>query len=164
MYSGGPLHKDEQRQGDQLEPTYSSSLPIQDVTLKTCRKQWTIRRGGERGSGRSVLMARRDDESFKMQQTIAKDNKTRHDWVGKVIHWELCKKLKFDHIYKWYIHKLKSDLENETHRILRDFEIQTDHQIPARKSDLLILNKKNKNCAIVDFTVSAIYRVKTKEK
>ena len=24
-------------------------------------------------------------------------NKPRHDWVGKIIHWELCKKLKFDY-------------------------------------------------------------------
>ena len=26
-----------------------------------------------------------------------KESKTRHDWVGKVIHWELCKRLKFDY-------------------------------------------------------------------
>ena len=26
--------------------------------------------------------------------------KARHDWVGKVIRWELCKKLKFDHTNK----------------------------------------------------------------
>ena len=62
MYSCGPLHIDEQRQDDQLEPTYSSSVPpIQDVTLKTCWKQGTIGRDSERGSGISVLMARRDD-------------------------------------------------------------------------------------------------------
>ncbi len=28
-----------------------------------------------------------------------KEYKTRHDWVDKVIHWELCKKLKL-----WYMH------------------------------------------------------------
>ena len=33
---------DEQRQDDQLEPTYSSSVPIQDLTMKTSRKRWTI--------------------------------------------------------------------------------------------------------------------------
>ena len=32
-----------------------------------------------------------------------KEYKTRHDWEGKVIHGELCKKLKFDHMNKWYI-------------------------------------------------------------
>ena len=33
-----------------------------------------------------------------------KEYKTRHDWVGKVIHWEMCKKFKFDHTNKWYMH------------------------------------------------------------
>ena len=62
MYSGEPIHMDEQRQDDQLEPTYSSSLPIRDVSLKTFRKQWTIGRVGERGSVISVLMALHDDD------------------------------------------------------------------------------------------------------
>ena len=39
---------------------------------------------------------------------------TRHDWVGKVIHWELCQKLKFDHTNKWYMQNQESTLENET--------------------------------------------------
>ena len=29
-----------------------------------------------------------------------REYKTRHDWVGKVIHWEMCKKFKFDHTNK----------------------------------------------------------------
>ena len=53
---------DEQRQDDQLEPTYSISVLIQDVALRTCRKQWTIEKGGEKGSGISMLMARHDDD------------------------------------------------------------------------------------------------------
>ena len=52
------LHMDEQRQDDSLETTYITSAPIQDVSLKTCWKQWTIEKGGERGSGISMLMAR----------------------------------------------------------------------------------------------------------
>ena len=50
MYSSGPLHMDEQRPDDQLEPTYSSTVSIRDVALKTYQKQWTIGRGGERES------------------------------------------------------------------------------------------------------------------
>ncbi len=53
---------DVQRQDNQLEHTYSSSVPIRDVDLKTYRKQWTIGRGGERGSGISMLIARHDDD------------------------------------------------------------------------------------------------------
>ena len=43
-------------------PTYSSSVPIRDVVLKTCRKQWTIKKGNERGSGKSVLKTWHDDD------------------------------------------------------------------------------------------------------
>ena len=52
---------DEHKQDDKPEPTYSSSVLIRDVALKTCRKQWVIGRDDERGSGISVLMARHDD-------------------------------------------------------------------------------------------------------
>ena len=47
-----------------------------------------------------------------------KESKTRHDWVGKVIHWEMCKKLKFDHTNKSYMHNPASVLENDTHKLL----------------------------------------------
>ena len=47
---------------DQQEPIYNSSLPIQDVTLKTSLEQWMIETGGEIGSGTSMLAAQHDDE------------------------------------------------------------------------------------------------------
>ena len=48
---------DEQRQDHQLEPTYNTSMAIQDVALKIYRKRWTIEKGGGRGPGRSALVA-----------------------------------------------------------------------------------------------------------
>ena len=42
--------------------TYSSSVLIWDVALKTCQKQWTIEKGGEKGSGISVLIPQHDDD------------------------------------------------------------------------------------------------------
>ena len=62
MYSYGPLHMTKQKQDDPLEHTYSCYVGIQDVVLKTCQRWWTIGRGGERGSGISVLAARHDDD------------------------------------------------------------------------------------------------------
>ncbi len=62
IYSREPLHIDEQRQDDQLEPIYNSAVPILDLALKTYRERWTIETGGERGSGRFVLAARNDDD------------------------------------------------------------------------------------------------------
>ena len=86
-----------------------------------------------------------------------KEYKTRHNWVGKVIHWEMFKKLKFDHTNKWYMHNPGSVLENDTHKLQWDFHIQTNQSISARKLDLIIINqkKKKKICKIVDFAVMA---------
>ena len=57
-------HTDRATPCDQLEPIYNSSVPIQDVALKTSWEQWTIETGGERGSGQSVLAAQHDDDVF----------------------------------------------------------------------------------------------------
>ena len=61
-YSRGPPHMDEQKQDDQLEHIYNSAMPRQEIALKSNWKQWTIEKGGGRGSGRSVLMSRHDDD------------------------------------------------------------------------------------------------------
>ena len=55
-------HMAEQKQDDQLKHTYSSSVRIWDVALKTCQRRWTIGRSGKRRSGISVLVARHDDD------------------------------------------------------------------------------------------------------
>ena len=49
--------------------------------------------------------------------------KSKHELAGKVIHWELCKRLKFGHANEWYMHKPESVLENESHIIFWDFKI-----------------------------------------
>ena len=92
-----------------------------------------------------------------------REYKVRHNWVSKVIHWEMCKKFKFDHTNKWYMHNPAPVLENATHKLLWDFNIQTDHLIPAIRPDLIIINKKKRTCKIVDFAVPADHRIKLKE-
>ena len=54
-------------------------------------------------------------------------------------------------------------LENDSHNLLWDFNIQTDHLIPARRSDLIIINKRKRICKIVDFAVLADQRINLKE-
>ena len=80
-------------------------------------------------------------ECSKLAQT---ESKARHDLVGKVIHWETCRNFQFDHTNKWYMHNPAPVLENDSHKLLWEFNIQTDHQIPARRPDLIIINKKKK--------------------
>ena len=64
---------------------------------------------------------------------------------------------------KWYKHKLEAALENEIHKTLRDFEIQTNYLILTRRPDLVIINIKKKTCQIVDFAVPVNHTVKIKE-
>ena len=97
-------------------------------------------RGDRDGTIRYIIC-----EYSKLKQ---KRNMTIH---GKVIHLELCKKLKFDHKNKWYKHSPQLNLENETHKSLWDFEIQTEKK-----------SVREGICCLVDFTVWADHRVKTK--
>ena len=55
-------HMSGQKQDVQLKHTYNSYVRIRDIALKTCQRQWTIGRSGERGSGISALAARHDDD------------------------------------------------------------------------------------------------------
>ena len=78
--------------------------------------------------------------------------KKRHDGVSKVIDWEVFKKLKFDHTNKWYMHNPTSVLENDTNKLLKDFDMTPDHLFLARRPDSIIINKKKKenlqNCGL----------------
>ena len=79
-----------------------------------------------------------------INELTQKEYKTRHDWVSKVIHREYGKKLKFDYTIKWYMHTPEFVLENETHKLLGDLEIQTDHLISTRGPYLIIIKEKKK--------------------
>ena len=61
------------------------------------------------------------------------------------------------------MHNLASVLKNDTHKLLWDFEIQTDHLISVRRPDHLKTNQKMRTCKILDFAVSAEHKVKLKE-
>ena len=56
----------------------------------------------------------------------------------------MCKKLKSDHTNEWYMHNPESFPENNTHKLLWDFDIQTNHLISACSQDLIIINNKKK--------------------
>ena len=85
-----------------------------------------------------------------VQQNQEENNFHENSFVHliiKVVHWETCKKFKFDHNNKWYMHKPAPVLENAMHKLLWDFNIQTGHLISARWQDLIIINKKKKEFA-----------------
>ena len=58
--------------------------------------------------------------------------------------------------------KPNSAREKETHKILQDFEIQTDHPIPTKRPNLVLINKKKLTCHQMGFTTRVNHRVKAK--
>ena len=93
-----------------------------------------------------------------------KEYKRRHDNLGKIVHWKVAKECRFEVASKWYEHEPESVLENEDYKILWDFSIQTDHVIEARRPDLVVVNKKERTCKIIDFAVPGDSRIEEKEK
>ena len=62
------------------------------------------------------------------------------------------------------MHKPESIQENETYELICDFEIQTDHLIPTRRPDQVLINKNEEICQQVYFTVPADHKVKINER
>ena len=93
-----------------------------------------------------------------------KEHKRRHDNLGKIVNWKLARKCNFEARDKWYEHEPESVSENEDYKILWDFSIQTDHVIEAQIPDLVVADKKERSCKIIDFVVPGDSRVEEKEK
>ena len=63
------------------------------------------------------------------------------------------------------MHNSETVLENETQKVLWDFEIQTDHLISTTRTNLVIVNKKKKQrtFGMVDFAAQTDHRINLKE-
>ena len=89
----GPPHMAVQKQDDQHEHTFSNYVRIQDVVQKTCLRQWTIGKSGERGLGISVLPARHDDDDDDDMGMETCEGDTHIQTHNK----------RTDHLYSWHI-------------------------------------------------------------
>ena len=66
-----------------------------------------------------------------------REYKRRHDCVGRKIH--------------WYEHQPDTVAENDSCKLLWDFNVQTDHIIHARRPDVILIDKEKNECKIIDF-------------
>ena len=146
------------RKGNLKRETESLLIAAQDNAIRTNHIKARIDKTQQNSKCR--LCGDRDEtinhiisECSKLAQ---KEYKARHDWVGKVIPWEMCRKFQFDHTNKWYKHNPAPVLENESHKLLWDFNIQTDHLIQARRPDLIIINKKTRESAKLSTLLSRL--------
>ena len=113
-------------------------------------------------------MCSRADERIKYiisecPKLAQREYKRRHDWVGRRIHWEICRANGIHVRSKWYEHQPEAVIENDSCKILWDFTVQRDHFITARKLDRIFINIKHNECQINDFAIPYDTKVDDKE-
>ena len=152
--------------GDLKRETKSLMVIAQNQSIKTNLVQAKI----DKSQGDSLCrVCRKVDESInyivsacsKLAQMIYQRS---HDNLGKTVHWRLARTCNYKAGYKWYEHDPESILENKDYKILWDFSIQADHVIEAWRPDLVVVDKKERSCKIIDFAVLGDCSIEEKEK
>ena len=77
----------------------------------------------------------------------------RHNKVAQYIHWRVCHHFGINAAQQWYQHEIPPVMENNKAKILWDFSIQTDKTIRANRPDLVIIDKTNKTCILIDVSI-----------
>ena len=82
------------------------------------------------------------------------------------MHWKICKEFGIEVKERWYEHEPKTVTENDSVTILWDMPIHTDRTIAANRPDIVLKNKKDKTCLLIDMTtpLDTNTLVKTTEK
>ena len=78
----------------------------------------------------------------------------------------ICKEFGIEVKERWYEHEPKTVTENDSVTILWDMPIHTDRTIAANRPDIVLKNKKDKTCLLIDMTtpLDTNTLVKTTEK
>ena len=76
---------------------------------------------------------------FDCPKLLQKEYKRQHDWMGKSVHWDICRKKDFNVPEKRY--EQKPCTENESFKIFWDIKIKTDNMIEYRRPDMIIIDK-----------------------
>ena len=93
-----------------------------------------------------------------------KEYKQRHDNIRRIVHLELCQKFGLVCEVKWCNYKTASVVENDRVKMLRDFNIRTDHVIQNRRPDIVVLYKTERKSHLIDIAVPVDKRIELKEQ
>jgi hypothetical protein len=79
------------------------------------------------------------------------------------LHYSRCKTLSIETTENWYSHIPKSVCENEYIRVLWNQWVQTDREVLANRQVIIIENKKDKICLLIDVAILSDRNVIQKE-
>ena len=84
----------------------------------------------------------------------------RHDKVCTHLHYSICSIETTD---KWYTHMPKPVCEEGDVTVLWNQAVHTDRKVTANRPDIIIKNKKEKTCTLMDVAIPADRNVVQKE-
>ena len=153
--------------GDLKKSTEGTLMAAQEQAIRTRAIQYHIDKTCESAmcrlcNEREETLAHIVSECKMLAQTQYK--KWRHDKLAQMLHWQLCKLNELHHEKNWYEHKPVAVSENENVKVLWDMRIQTDNVIEHSRPDLILLDKKDRKCLIVDVACPFDTRVEEKER
>ena len=92
--------------------------------------------------------------------------KRRHDTVGLRIYWELCGNYGIHRADKWFneVPDAVRSSADKLYELWWDIQIQTTVLLGHYRPDLVILNRKDNQCTIVDFSVPWETNIHKKEQ
>jgi len=77
----------------------------------------------------------------------------RHNKAATHVHWNICKEFNIKTKSIWYEHEPQTVSEKDDITILWDMSIQTDRKLKAKRPDIIIKNKKEKSCLLIDMAI-----------
>ena len=78
----------------------------------------------------------------------------RHNKAAAHMQWKICNEFGIEVKKRWYDHEPKTVTENDSVIILWDMPIHTDRTIEANRPDIVLKNRKDKTCLLIDMTVT----------
>ena len=96
-------------------------------------------------------------ESYVLDSASDDDNDNeylmRHDKVCTHLHYSICKALGIEITDKWYTHMPKPLCEERDVTVLWNQAVHTDREVTANRPDIIIKNKKEKTCTLIDVAI-----------
>ena len=80
-------------------------------------------------------------------------NNNNNNNNNNIIHWTICKHYSIKVQEKHYEHEPTTVTENQTMTILWDMPIQTDKEIKANRPDIVVKDKKERTCLLIDMSI-----------
>ena len=88
----------------------------------------------------------------------------RHNGVAQYIHHAICRNFHIDTCSKWHTHKPTEVITLKDVEILWDIPISTDRPHVFNRPDIVVRDKKNKKCFIIDISCPNDINVAQKEQ